>query len=326
MRRRHFITLMVLALWPVAAGAQSASMKQIGVLFATDEKNHEQQSRFAAFAQGLTELGWIEGQNIRFEHRWAAGSATRLRAYAKELAMLAPDAILTQGTPATVAMRNVDKRTPIVFVAIADPVRIGVVTSLSHPGGNVTGFAVSEREMGGKWLEMLKQISPSVSRAMVIVNAENHGRMSQARLMEKEGARLGIVVSAAPVRSGVDIESAISAFVTKPNGGLIVLTDFITITHRKLIVAQAARYGLPAVYNSRAFAIIGGLVSYGPSRVDLFRRAASYVDRILKGAKPADLPVQNPIKFDLVINRKTAATLDLNIAPQLLTFADEVIE
>ena len=332
MKRRAFIALLGgAAAAPmigsvVARAQQPPPMKRIGVLLGITESDPEQRSRLSAFVRALTELGWLEGRNIRIEYRWASGSADRLRAHAAELASLAFDVILAQGTPATTALQIAGTKTPIVFVSATDPVGSGLVPSLARPGGTITGFANFEHTMGGKWLEMLKEVAPRVTRVAVILNPENAALLGQLRAIETAAPPLGIKVTAAPIRGAADIERVIAAFAAGPNGGLVVLTDFITQTHRDLIVTQAARHGLPAVYNLRFFPVIGGLISYGTDRVDLFRRAASYVDRILKGAKPADLPVQHPTKFELVVNLKTAKALGLKIPESFLLRADEVIE
>ena len=329
MKRREFIAIIggaAVAFPLVARAQQPPPMKRIGVLLGTAESNLEQRSRLSAFVRALTELGWTEGRNIRIEYRWASGSADRLRAHAAELASLAFDVILTQGTPATTALHKAGTKTPIVFVSATDPVGSGLVASLARPGGNITGFANFEHTMGGKWLETLKEVAPRVTRVAVILNPGNAALPGQLRTIETAAPALGIQVVAAPVRSAADIERGIAAFAARPNGGLVVLTDFITQTHRDLIVTQAARHRLPAVYNLRSFVAIGGLVSYGTDRADLFRRAASYVDRILKGAKPADLPVQHATKFELVVNLKTAKALGLKIPESFLLRADEVIE
>jgi putative tryptophan/tyrosine transport system substrate-binding protein len=328
MRRREFITLLGgVAAWPLAARAQQGErMRRIGVLRGVAANDPLQQAMTSAFVEALADLGWREGRNIRIEYRMAAGDANLVQAQAAELAGLAPDIIFVQGTPPTTAVRRAAPTTPIVFVNVTDPVASGLVSSLAHPGGNITGFTNFELTMGGKWLETLKQVAPAVNRAAVLMNPDNPANAGQLRSIETAAPRLGIQVSAAPVRNAADAERSIEAFAAGANGGLLILTTDITNTHREAIIALAAKHRLPAVYTYRYFAATGGLVSYGPDEIDEFRRAAGYVDRILRGEKPADLPVQAPTKFELVINLKTAKALDLTIPPNLLATADEVIE
>jgi ABC-type uncharacterized transport system substrate-binding protein len=328
MRRRDFITLLGgAAAWPLAAPAQQGErVRRIGVLMGTSGSDPDQKDLVSAFTRALADLGWTEGKNIRIDRRWAEGDFARLRTHALELARLAPDAIFAQGTPATTALRQAAPTTPLVFVMITDPISSGLVSSFAYPGGNITGFTNYEFSMGGKWLEILKEITASVSRVAVIFNAENPALPGQLRSIEAAGPTLGIQVSAKPARSAGEIERIIRAFAAEPNGGLLVLLDFVTLAHRDLIIKLAAEYRLPAGYTLRVFPASGGLISYGVDSVDLFRRGASYVDRILKGAKPADLPVQTPTKYELVINLKTAKALGLEMPTTLLARADEVIE
>jgi putative ABC transport system substrate-binding protein len=271
-------------------------------------------------------LGIATGDNIQIEYRWAAGDANRLRPLAAELASLALDVIFTQGTPATTAIRQAAPTTPIIFANVTDPVASGLVSSLAHPGGNITGFTSFELTMGGKWLETLKEIAPSVNRVAVILNPENAALLAQLRSIEAAAPTLGVQVSAAPIRDAAEIERAMGAFSSGPNNGLVVLTDFVTIAHRESIITLAASYRLPAVYAQRFFVTNAGLISYGPDEIASFRRAAGYIDRLLKGEKPADLPVQAPTNFDLAINLKTAKALGLTVPPALFARADEVIE
>jgi putative ABC transport system substrate-binding protein len=292
----------------------------------TDESDPDQKALVSAFAQTLADLGWRDGRNIRIEYRWASGDTGRLREKAAELASLAPDVVLAQGTPATTALRHAAPATAIVFVMVTDPVGSGLVSSLAHPGGNITGFTNYEYTLGGKWLETLREIAPGINRVAVIHNPDNAAAPGQLRTIEAAAPALGVQVTAAAVRGAAEIEHAIATFAPGVNGGLVVVVDFITLTHRDLIVTLAARHRLPAIFNLQVFVKSGGLVSYSINPTDLFHRAASYVDRILKGAKVADLPVQAPIKFELHVNLKTAKALGLNVPPTLLARADEVIE
>jgi putative tryptophan/tyrosine transport system substrate-binding protein len=329
MRRRDFITLVggAAVAWPVAAEAQQPErMRRIGVLNGNAEGDPERQAVLSAFLQALAALGWRDGRNIRIEYRWASGDASRLRALAAELASLTLDVIFTSGTPPTTALRQAAPTTPIVFVNVTDPVASGLVSSFAHPGGNITGFTSFELTMGSKWLETLKEVAPSVNRVAVPLNPENAGLLGQLRSIEAAAPTLGVQVSAAPVRGAAEIERAIDAFASGANGGLVVLNDFITDANRELIITLAARHRLPAVYAYRYFVTEGGLISYGPDQIDSFRRAAGYVDRIIRGEKPADLPVQGPTKYELAINMKTAKALGITVPLRLQAIADEVIE
>jgi putative ABC transport system substrate-binding protein len=315
------------AVMPLAARAQQPDrMRQVGVLMGTSESDPNQKALVSAFTRSLADLGWKEGVNIRIERRWAEGELARLRTQAAELARIAPDALFAQGTPGTTALRQVAPTTPLVFVMITDPVSSGLVSSLAYPGGNITGFTNYEFSMGGKWLEFLKEIVPGTTRVAVIFNPDNPALAGQVRSIEAAGPNLGIQVAAKPARNAEEFERTISAVAAEPNGGLLVLLDFVTLAHRDLIIRLAAQHRLPAAYTLRAFPASGGLISYGVDSLDLFRRGASYIDRILKGAKPAELPVQQPIKFELVINLKTAKALGLTVPDKLLVAADEVIE
>jgi putative ABC transport system substrate-binding protein len=330
MKRREFITLLGgAAAWPLTARAQqSERVRQIGVLMGTSESDPDQKGMVSTFTRALAELGWTEGTNIRIERRWAEGDFARLRTHALDLARLAPDAIFAQGTPATTALRQAAPATPLVFVMITDPISSGLVSSFAYPGGNITGFTNYEFSMGGKWLEILKEMTASVDQVAVVFNPDNPALHGQLRSIEVAGPSFRIQVNAKPARNAETIERIIRAFAPEPNGGLLVLLDFVTLAlaHRDLIIRLAAEYRLPAVYTLRVFAASGGVISYGIDSADLFRRGASYIDRILKGAKPTDLPVQQPTKFELVINLKTAKALGLDLPQTLLARADEVIE
>jgi ABC-type uncharacterized transport system substrate-binding protein len=327
MKRRTFIRLLggAAVTWPLAAHAQQPErVRRIGVLMGTDESDPDQKALVSAFVHALADLGWRDGRNIGIDYRWASGDTGRLREQAAELARLAPDVVVAQGTAPTTALRHAAPATAIVFVMVTDPVGSGLVSSLAHPAGNITGFTNYEYALGGKWLETLREIAPRVNRVGVIHNADNAAAPGQLRTIEAAAPALGVQVTAAPVRSAAEIEHAIATFAI--NGGLVVLVDFITLTHRDLIVTLAAHHRLPAIFNLRVFVKSGGLVSYSINPIDLFYRAASYVDRILKGAKAADLPVQQPTKFELHVNLKTAKALDLEVPATLLARADEVIE
>jgi putative ABC transport system substrate-binding protein len=313
--------------WPLKAhGQQPAEIKRVGVLMGTANSDADQKALVSVFSQALADLGWKEGTNIHIEYRWAAGDTARLPALSAQLARLAPDAIFVQGTPATTALRQAAPTTPVVFVNVSDPVSTGLVSSLAHPGGNITGFTNYEFSMGGKWLEILKETSPSVARVAVIYNPDNPVMSGNLNSIQIAGPKLGVQVVARPGRNPEDFERAIGTWASETNGGLLVLLDFLTLAHRGLIIALAARYRLPAGYSLRVFAENGGLFSYGVDAKDLFRRGAAYVNEILKGARPPTLPVQQPTKFEFVINLKTAKALGLTVPQTLLTSADEVIE
>ena len=324
--RREFITLLgaTALTWPLAGHAQQ--LPRIAVLTPFNDRDTEGRSRVSAFREALREAGWAEGRNIRIEYRWAAGDPDRIRAYAAEIVCLAPEAILANSTPVLAALRKETQTIPIVFSGVSDPVGVGFVASLARPGGNLTGFANFEPEMGGKWLQELKAVAPSVNRVAFILNRQNASWASLFREIEAVAPTLGVDATAVEGRDAAEIERAITAFGGQSKGGLIVQPDGITSAHRQLIIDLAAKHGLPAVYPFRFFAADGGLMAYGVNAVDQFRRAASYIDRILRGAKPADLPVQAPTKFELVINLKTAKALGLKIPEAVLARADEVIE
>jgi putative ABC transport system substrate-binding protein len=328
MKRREFITLFggAAASWPLAARAQQGErMRRIGVLAPTAPDDAEAQTRFAALRQGLQRFGWIEGRNLQIDARWGAGDAGAIGSAATELAALAPDVIVASGSAAA-AILQATRTVPIVFVSVPDPVGSGFVESLAQPGGNATGFIMFEYGLSAKWLELLKEIAPSVTRAAVLRDPAIVAGIGQFAVIQSAAPSVGVDVSAINMHDGAEIERAVTAFARRPNGGLILTASALAAIHRDLVVSLAARYKLPAVYITRYFVAGGGLVSYGPDFVDQYRRAAEYVDRILKGEKPADLPVQAPTKYELVINLKTAKALGLEIPPTLLARADEVIE
>src|SRR5262245_17584110 len=301
-RRKFLASLGGVAAWPLAArGQQGERMRRIGVLMTTAADDPESLARVGAFLQGLQELGWTDGRNARVEYRWGAGNPERIRKFAAELVALAPDVILANGTTAMGPLQQATRNLPIVFVNVADPVGGGLVASLARPGGNATGFATIEYGMSGKWLELLKQISPRVSRAAVIRDPSTPSGSGQLGAIQAVGPFLGVEVSPIDARDAGEIERAVADFARASNGGLIVPASTPAVVHRQLIVTLAARHRLPAVYPFRTFVAGGGLISYGHDRIDQFRRAAGYVDRILRGEKPADLPVQAPTKYDLVI-------------------------
>jgi putative tryptophan/tyrosine transport system substrate-binding protein len=327
--RREFITLLggAAVAWPLAARAQQREqMRRIGVLMNLGSDDAEGQARNAAFLQGLQELGWTVGRNVRIEYRWGAGDAELFRRYASELVALAPDVILAGGGAVVPSLLQATRTVPIVFTGTPDPVGAGFVESLARPGGNATGFTIYEYGISGKWLELLKEIAPHVTRAAVIRDPTIAAGAGQLGAIQSVAPSLGVDLRPLGVRDAGEIERAITAFAHSPNGGLIVTGSALAVVHRELITTLAARYRLPAVYTLPLMANAGGLISYGPDSIDPYRRAAGYVDRILKGEKPADLPVQAPTKYELVINLKTAKTLGLEVPPTLLARADEVIE
>jgi putative ABC transport system substrate-binding protein len=327
MGRREFLALLGgAAAGPLAARAQQPDlMQRIGVLMTLADTDSEGQLRVSVFCQELQKLGWIEGRNIRFEYRWAAGDAQRLRAYAQELVGMAPAVMLAGNNTALTALQEVTRTVPIVFAQVADPEGSGFVASLARPGGHVTGFALYEPAIAVKWLELLKEIAPSISRVAVIYDPSDFN-LKHIREIEAVIASFGVQLSSFIIRSVSDIERTIDEFAIQPHGGLIVLPGPFTVVHRDLIISLAIRHALPNVYAYRYYPAAGGLASYGVDNVESYRRAASYVDRILKGEKPADLPVQLPTSFQLVINLKSAKALGLEIPPTLLARADEVIE
>jgi putative ABC transport system substrate-binding protein len=331
MRRREFITLLggAAVAWPTAARAQQPErMKRIGVLMGYPESDSEAQTKIAAFQDGLQKLGRTEGRNTRIDTRWATpADAESMERFAKELVALQPDLILSSTTPTTAALLQQTRAIPIVFATVADPVGSGFVSSFPRPGGNVTGFVVFEASLAGKWLELLKEIAPRVNRIAFLFNPAT-ATYAEFYLNPFKAAAASFAVEAiaAPVRDRSELESVVSAQAREPNGGLIVMPDSFTDLHRAEITSLAARYRLPAVYPRRIFTEVGGLLSYGIDQLDNFRLAATYADRILKGEKPADLPVQAPTRYELVINLKAARALGLDVPPALLARADEVIE
>jgi putative tryptophan/tyrosine transport system substrate-binding protein len=329
MRRREFITLLGAAAvaGPLAARAQQTErMRRVGVLNTLAADDPESPVRVAAFEQGLQQLGWRAGDNVRIDYRWGAGDADRIRRYAAELAALAPDVILTTGSSGAGPLLQATRTVPIVFVVVPDPVGAGFVDSLARPGGNATGFLMFEYGISGKWVELLKQIAPAVTRAAIIRDPTITAGIGQFGAIQALAESLGVEVSPINVRDAGEIERAIVAFARSSNGGLILTASALAVIHPELIITLAARHKLPAVYFERFFVKGGGLISYGPDFLDQFRRAAGYVDRILKGEKPANLPVQAPTKYELVINLKTAKALGLEVPPTLLARADEMIE
>jgi putative ABC transport system substrate-binding protein len=329
MKRREFITLLggAVAAWPLAARAQQGErVRRIGLLMATAD-DPEGQARVTALKQGLQELGWTDGRNIQIETRFGGAEAGRIRAHAAELVALAPDIIVGHSTAVIRALRQATSSIPIVVAAVNDPVEQGFVSSLAHPGGNITGFSFIDFQMVGKWLEMLKEAAPGVSRAALMFNPDTSPYYYlYLRSFEAEPRSIAVEVTAAPVRNTAEIEEAIAKLGREPGGGLIVAPDAFTIVHQHLFIRLAQQHRVPAVYFLRTSVAQGALMSYGPDVYDNFRRSASYVDRILKGAKPADLPIQQPTKFELAINLKTAKALGLQIPDKLLALADEVVE
>jgi putative tryptophan/tyrosine transport system substrate-binding protein len=329
MRRREFILALggVAAAWPRAARAQQPErVRRIGVLMNVAAADPEGQAQVAAFLQALRQLGWDEGRNVRIDTRWGENNVERDRRYATELLAFAPDVILASGSLSVAALRHVTHTSPIVFAGVSDPVGAGFVDTLARPGGNVTGFMIFEYSVSGKWLELLKEIAPRIMRAAVLRDSANPAGIAQFGAIQAAAQSLGVALRPVDIHDAGEIERSIASFARAANGGLIVTPGASVSAHHDLIVMLAARYKLPAVYSSRPMVIGGGLICYGPDIADQFRQAAGYVDRILKGEKPADLPVQAPIKYELVINLKTAKALGLDVPATLLARADEVIE
>jgi putative tryptophan/tyrosine transport system substrate-binding protein len=329
MRRRTFISLLgsAAAAWPLAARAQQAEgMRRIGVLMNLAESDPEIRARRGAFLQALQESGWSEGRNLRIDYRWGVGDSDRHRKNAAELVALEPDVILAHGSPIVRALLRATRAVPIVFVATADPIGGGFVDSLARPGGNVTGFMIYEYGLSGKWMELLKEIAPRVTRAAVIRDPSQVSGGGQLGAIQAVAPSFGVELRPLDVRDPDGIERDLAAFARQPNGGLIATAATLVQIHRDRITTLAARHRLPAVYPYRFMVTSGGLISYGPDLADQYRRAAGYVDRILKGEKPADLPVQAPTKYELVVNLKTAKALGLDVPPLLQQRADEVIE
>jgi ABC-type uncharacterized transport system substrate-binding protein len=329
MRRREFITLLCgAAVWPLAARAQQPErMRRIGILLPAAADHAEFQTRVGAFLQALALLGWTIGRNVRIDTRWATTNADDLRRHAAELAALAPDVLVAAtGTATTAPLLQATRTVPIVFAIVIDPVGAGFVASLARPGGNATGFTMFEYGMSGKWLELLKQVAPGVVRAAVLRDPAIASGIGQFAAIQAVAPSLGVELSPIDARDAPEIERAVTAFARSGNSGMIVTPSAVANLHRDLIATLAVRHRLPAVYGTRQYAAAGGLISYGPDLIDQYRRAAGYVDRILKGEKPADLPVQAPTKYELVLNLKTAKVLGLDVPPTLLARADEVIE
>jgi putative ABC transport system substrate-binding protein len=329
MRRREFITLVggSIAAWPLATHAQQPQrMRRIGMLSSLAADDPEALRRLTAFAQGLQELGWTEGRNMRLDVRWIGERTDRLREYTAELIALAPDVIVTPGSAAVAAALQATHTVPIVFVQVGDPVGGGYVESLARPGGNATGFTAFDYSFSGKYLELLKEIAPNVTQAAVFRDASIAIGAGQLGVIQSLAQSLGVELRPIDVRNADEIERAVTSFARLSNGGLIVLGGAGTVIHRALIIQLAAKYRLPAVYPYGYYVVSGGLISYGPDNIDQYRRAAGYVDRILKGEKPANLPVQAPTKYELVVNLKTARALSLVIPQSVLSRADEVIE
>jgi putative ABC transport system substrate-binding protein len=331
MQRREFITLLggAAVAWPLVARAQQPGrMRRVGVLMAFDENDPEAKVYLSGFTQGLAELGWIDSRNLRMDVRWASGNVDRMRMSAKELLDLQRDVVLAHGTPATAAFQSEMQTIPIVFSVVSDPVGVGFVESLSHPGGNLTGFIHMEASLGGKWLELLTEIAPGVKRATIMFNPDTapYARSYYLPSFEAAARSFKIAASVAPVHSEAEIETVLTSLGSEPGGGLVVMPDTFVESRRAHTILLAAQNNVTTVYPESVWARDGGLLSYGPNRADIIRRSATYVDRILKGERPADLPVQAPTKYELVINLKTAKALRLDIPLQLQQLADEVIE
>jgi putative tryptophan/tyrosine transport system substrate-binding protein len=329
MRRRDFIKGIVgsATAWPLVARAQQGEhMRRIGVLMNIGADYPEAPALVGAFSQGLGKSGWIIGRNARIDYRWYQGNAEAARAYAAELLALTPDIILASGTPGTTAVKQLTRTVPIVFARVSDPVGAGIVDSLARPAGNITGFMAFDFSFAGKWLDLLKQIAPHITRVAVFRDDTSAAGIAMFSVIQAMATSVGLQVTPVSIRNSDEIASAVEAFAHSPNGGAIVTGIVLTTVHRDLILKLIARYKLPAVYPDRSGAAAGGLICYGPDYADQYRRAASYVDRILKGEKPGDLPVQAPTKYELVINLKTAKALGLTVPQSLLAGADEVIE
>jgi putative ABC transport system substrate-binding protein len=330
MRRREFINAVAgaAAVWPLAAHAQSKpkSMRRVAALMPYSANDPQSQNRNAAFLQALQQLGWTVGENVQIDYRWSAGSEDDTRKYAAELVALAPDVIFTAGSAAIEPLRRATRSVPIVFALVPDPVGAGFVDSLARPGGNITGFTQFDYSIAAKWLALLKEIAPNTTRAAILRDPAITAGIGQWATIQSVSSSVGIEVSPISLADTDGMESAIAAFARSPNGGLVVTGSALTIVRRDLIIALAAQYRLPAVYYDRYFISAGGLISYGSNNVEEFRLAAGYVDRILKGEKPADLPVQTATKYELVINLRTAKALGLDVPSSLLARADNVIE
>jgi ABC-type uncharacterized transport system substrate-binding protein len=333
-KRRQFITLLggAAAAWPIAVRAQGERVRRIGVLMYTTADEPASQARIAALQQGLQQAGWSVGRNLRIDTRWSGGDAARLRKDAADLVALGPDLIVAGVGPTTQALQQASRTVPIVMAQAVDPVGSGLVRSLARPGGNTTGFTQFEYGLSGKWLELLREIAPQVKRVGVVRDQEAGTRtgsvvgIAQWAVIQAFASGLGVELSPISLRIATDAENEMTALAQGPNAGLIVVVGTVTTMRHEILISLAARHRLPAIYPYRFYVEAGGLLSYGPNLIDLYRRAASYVDRILKGEKPADLPVQAPTKYELVINLKTAKALGLEVPPTLLARADEVIE
>ena len=330
MNRRKFITLLsgVAVGWPLTAGAQQPDrVRRLGVMVSgATEADTEGQARVAALKLGLLERGWVEGRNLKIDYRWPGADTGRMRIYAAELVSSNPDVIFAAPSAALAEVQRATRTIPVVFAQVSDPVGAGFAASLAHPGGNITGFALFEFGVGAKWLELLKQIAPSVARVAVIYDPATPSATGFLPLIQAASRSSGVDVFAHSVHSAAEIETVITAFAAEPNGGVIAIPSALIAVQRNLIISLANRFSLPNVFAFRYYAVAGGLVSYGVDNIDLYRRSAAYVDRILNGEKPADLPVQEATKFQLVINLKTARALGLTVPPALLAGADEVIE
>jgi putative tryptophan/tyrosine transport system substrate-binding protein len=330
MRRRDFIARIagLATAWPLVARAQQpAGIRRIGALMNLSENDPEAQRLVSAFRDELAKLGWADGRNLRIDYRWAGGDIGRITAFARELVELSPDIIVGYATPSVVALQQETRSIPIVFLSVTDPVGQGLVASLAHPGSNITGFAVFEFSLGTKWMDALKQIAPRLKRITTIFNPKTAAYYSlYLSAIETAASSFAVEPIVAEVHDDAEIERAISALAREPDGGLIAMPDSFNMVHRQTIITLVDRYRLPAMYYFPFFARDGGLISYGPDEIDMFRRTAGYVDRILKGAKASDLPVQQPTKYELVINLKTAKALGLEVPAQLLARADEVLE
>jgi putative ABC transport system substrate-binding protein len=330
MRRRDFITIGgVAAAWPLVAGAQQSkpkAMRRIAALMPYGANDPQAQNRNAAFLQALQQLSWTVGENVQIDYRWSAGNEDDTRKYAAELVALAPEVIFVSGSAGVEPLRRATRTVPIVFVLVPDPVGAGFVSNLARPGGNITGFSQFDYSIAAKWLALLKEIAPNTTRAAVLRDPAIGAGIGQWATIQSVSSAIGVEVSPISLADAGEMESAIAAFARNPNGALIATGSALTVVRRDLIVSLATRYRLPAVYYERYYVAAGGLMSYGSNAVELFRLAAAYVDRILKGEKPADLPVQTASKYELVINLKTAKALGLDVPPSLLARADEVIE
>jgi putative ABC transport system substrate-binding protein len=327
-KRRTFIAgIGSAAAWPVVArGQQGDRLRRIGVHIGGDENDPEGRRRYSAFTQALADLGWTDGRNVRIDLRWGGGDTNRIRALAQELVSLQPDIIVTNTTAATVALQQETQTIPIVFANVSDPVASGMVARLDHPSGNITGFADYEASLGGKWFELLSEIAPGLKRAAIMFNPDTTPVSTYMPSFETAARSLKVVLIIAPVHNDVEIETAIVALGREPGSGLVVVPNTFMGVHRAPIILGAARHNIPAVYWVSDFTRDGGLLSYGADQVDIYRRVATYVDRILRGAKPGDLPVQFPVKYEMVVNLKTAKALGLTVPQSILLRADEVIE